>query len=222
MLLAIDTSTSWSGLALYRPDEVIAECTWKSQMHHTSQLAPQLDHLLRQTGTSIEAVQSVAVALGPGSFTALRVGLALAKGICLARGLPIIGIPTLDILAAAQAPRAGFDSLLAVLQAGRGRLAVNRYTPQGGEWKAKGEPSVLSFEALLAALDAPTYVCGELTLEQRTQLEKHPRVYLPPVPTCVRRPAVLAELGWRRLQKGEVSPLAALAPIYLHIHETIS
>ncbi|MEJ5241498.1 MAG: tRNA (adenosine(37)-N6)-threonylcarbamoyltransferase complex dimerization subunit type 1 TsaB [Anaerolineales bacterium] len=222
MLLAIDTSTSWSGLALYHPGEVIAECTWKSQAHHTAQLAPNLEHLLRQTGTSMEAIQGVAVALGPGSFTALRVGLALAKGICLARGLPIVGIPTLDILAASQAPRAGFETLLAVLQAGRGRLAVNRYTLEGEEWKAIGTPAVLTFEALLESLEAPTHVCGEFTAEQRTQLEKHPRAYLPPVPACVRRPAVLAELGWRRLQKGEASSLAALAPIYLHVHETIS
>ena len=66
--------------------------------------------------------------LGPGSFTGLRIGLALAKGMALARHLPVIGVPTLDILAAAQPVRE--ENLVAILLAGRGRLAY-RLVPGG-------------------------------------------------------------------------------------------
>jgi tRNA threonylcarbamoyladenosine biosynthesis protein TsaB len=219
MILAIDTSTAWCGLALYRPGEVIAEAIWKTQSYHTAHLAPTLEHLLRLSGVSTRDLQGVAVALGPGSFTALRVGVALAKGLCLVLQVPIAGVPTLDVLAAAQAPRRGFQSLIAALQAGRGRLAVARYTPENGRWKASESPKLVTLEALLDMLELPTLLCGEFTPEQRRQLEKHPLVFLPAASACVRRPAVLAELGWQKIQQGKADPLASLAPIYLHLTE---
>ncbi|MFO3796389.1 MAG: tRNA (adenosine(37)-N6)-threonylcarbamoyltransferase complex dimerization subunit type 1 TsaB [Anaerolineales bacterium] len=222
MLLAIDTSTSWCGLALYRAGEVIAEYTWQARTHHTLHLAPALAELLKRSGASIGELQGVAVALGPGSFTALRVGLALAKGICLVRHLPIIGIPTLNILAAAQPCLPGFDSLIVAIQAGRGRLAIGRYVRTQDRWEAIGEAQVTTLQALLETLSEPTYLCGEFTPQEREQIARHSHLYLPSPSACVRRPAVLAELGWARLQKGEAHALAALAPIYLHLHEGIA
>lgn len=221
MLLAIDTSTAWCGLALYRPGEVIAESTWQARTHHTSQLAPALSELLRRSGTSLDELQGIAIALGPGSFTALRVGLALAKGICLARQLPIFGIPTLDILAAAQPHLPDLDTLIAFLQAGRGRLAIRSYTWQDGKWESHAPAQVTTLDALLESLSQPTYLCGELSARERQHVARYAHLYLPPPSACVRRPAVLAELGWARLQKGERDSLASLAPIYLHIHENI-
>ncbi|HEY6072178.1 MAG TPA: tRNA (adenosine(37)-N6)-threonylcarbamoyltransferase complex dimerization subunit type 1 TsaB, partial [Anaerolineales bacterium] len=127
MLLAIDTSTSQMGLALYDGAQVLAESIWTSPQHHTVELAPAVAALLKQTEQKVGALTALGVAIGPGSFTALRVGLSFAKGLALARRLPVMGIPTLDVVAAAQ-PLA--DMLLAaVLQAGRGRLAVGWYEP---------------------------------------------------------------------------------------------
>ncbi|MFN3743046.1 MAG: tRNA (adenosine(37)-N6)-threonylcarbamoyltransferase complex dimerization subunit type 1 TsaB [Anaerolineales bacterium] len=222
MLLAIDTSTTWCGLALSRAGEVIAECTWQARTHHTSHLAPALLELLKRSGTSLGELQGVAVALGPGSFTALRVGLALAKGICLVHHLPIIGIPTLNILAAAQPCLPDFDSLIVAIQAGRGRFAIGRYIRAQDTWEATAEPQVTTLQELLGTLAEPTYLCGEFTSQERQQIARHSHIYLPAPSACVRRPAVLAELGWARLQKGEVNSLAALTPIYLHIHEGIA
>ncbi len=219
MLLAVDTSTNWTGLALYRPGEVIAETIWKTQSYHTPQLAPTLEHLLRLSGVSIRDLQGVVVALGPGSFTALRVGLAFAKGLCMALQVPIAGVPTLDLLAAAQPTGRGFKSLIAALQAGRGRLAIARYTLENGSWKAAAAPTLVTFESLLRSLELPTLLCGEFTPEQRKQLERHPLARLPAASACVRRPAVLAELGWQKIQQGKADPLASLAPIYLHLQE---
>ena len=122
MLLAIDTSTSQIGLALYDGVEVSAETLWRSQHHHTVELAPAVADLLAHTGLAVTEVRALGVALGPGSFTSLRVGLAYVKGLALARHLPVIGIPTLDIVAAAQDVQE--LPLVAVLQAGRGRLAA--------------------------------------------------------------------------------------------------
>jgi tRNA threonylcarbamoyladenosine biosynthesis protein TsaB len=125
VLLAVDTSSQWVGLALYDGDKVISEEVWQSQNHHTVELTPALAVLFRRTGISTNQLRVLAVALGPGSFTSLRIGLGVVKGLALALHLPVVGIPTLDILAQAQFVQ---DLPMAVvLQSGRGRLAVGWY-----------------------------------------------------------------------------------------------
>ena len=117
MLLAIDTSTAQIGLALYDGATVPGELTWQSRAHHTEHLAPALAGLLEKVDVTMEAIKALGVATGPGSFTALRVGLAFAKGLALGRHIPLVGIPTLDIVAAS-VPIADCK-LAAVLQAGQ-------------------------------------------------------------------------------------------------------
>ena len=216
MLLALDTSTAQVGLALYDGTQVLSELFWHSRAHHTAELAPALAGLLARTGVKMGEVKAIGVALGPGSFTSLRVGLALAKGLALARHLAMIGIPTLDILAVAQPVR---DlPLAAVLQAGRGRLAVGWYHAAENGWQAEGPATLTTAEALAQSINAPTIVCGELSAEERQRLaRKHKNVILPSPARCVRHPGFLAELAWVRWQEGKVDAAGSLAPIYLHV-----
>jgi tRNA threonylcarbamoyladenosine biosynthesis protein TsaB len=167
----------------------------------------------------MDRVQAVGVALGPGSFTSLRVGLSLAKGLALSRQLPLIGIPTLDILAAAQ-PSSRLP-LVVVIQAGRGRLAVGWYKNSKNGWQAKVPARVMTVETLADELKSPVIVCGELTADERQKLAEKADVHLVSPAQSVRRPAVLAELAWARWQAGQVDDQAKLAPIYLHIAEPI-
>ena len=127
MLLAIDTSTAYVGLAVYDGTQVIGEYIWRSNQHHTVELAPAVAELLARSGLTMDDIHALGVALGPGSFTSLRVGLSLVKGLAVARHLPLVGIPTLDIYAASQ-PLSKLP-LLAAIQAGRGRLACRRRFP---------------------------------------------------------------------------------------------
>jgi tRNA threonylcarbamoyladenosine biosynthesis protein TsaB len=219
MLLSVDTSTAQSGLALYDGAQVLAELLWHSRAHHTRELAPALAGLLERTGAKIDEVNAVGVAIGPGSFTSLRVGLAFAKGLSLARKLPIIGIPTLDIVAAAQ-PISKVQ-LAVVLQAGRGRLALTRYEWSSSGWQAKTEPAVTNVDALIDSIQAPIIVCGELTGDERQRIRKNKNALLASPAACARRPGMLAELAWRRWQAGKVDDAASLAPIYLHVAEPI-
>jgi tRNA threonylcarbamoyladenosine biosynthesis protein TsaB len=219
MLLSIDTSTSQSGLALYDGAQVLAELLWHSRAHHTKELAPALAGLLERTGAKVDEVKAVGVAIGPGSFTSLRVGLSFAKGLALARKLPIVGIPTLDIVAAAQ-PIAKVQ-LVVVLQAGRGRLALVWYHWTSSGWQAKGEPMVSNADALVESIQSPVIVCGELTAEERQRIRKNKNALLASPAACARRPGILAELAWRRWQAGKTDDAASLAPIYLHVAEPI-
>lgn len=221
MLLAVDTSTAQVGLAVYDGVQVLGEFAWRSSQRHTVELAPAIANLLARTGLTMDNIRALGVALGPGSFTSLRVGLSLVKGLALARHLPLIGIPTLDILAAGQP--ASRLPLLAAIQAGRGRLAINWYKSTKNGWQAKGPARVVSVEPLIYEIRTPSIVCGEFTAEDRQRLSKDEvNVRFVSPAHSVRRPAVLAELAWARWQKGDVDDEASLAPIYLHTAEPIA
>jgi tRNA threonylcarbamoyladenosine biosynthesis protein TsaB len=177
-------------------------------------------------------LKAIGVAVGPGSFTSLRVGLAMAKGLALARRLAILGVPTLDILAAGQPP--SDLPLAAVLQAGRNRIAVGWYKMQtlegteGGDtaveeearWLMQGRPEIMTVDALAKSIARPSMVAGELTTDERQRLSrKRVNVVLAPLNRCVRRPSLLAEIAWRRFRVGQSDDLATLAPMYLHTQE---
>ncbi len=219
MLLAVDTSTAQVGLAIYDGAQVLGEMIWRSKQHHTVELAPAVAELLRRSGISMQEMRALGVAIGPGSFTSLRVGLSLVKGLVLACDLPLVGIPTLDVYAAAQP--ASKLPLLAAIQAGRGKLAVGWYKSTKHGWKAQGMARVVTSESLVYEIKSPTLVCGEFTEEERQRLAKdEANVKLVSPAGSVRRPSILAELAWARWQKGEVDEPASLAPIYLHTTET--
>lgn len=220
MLLAVDTSTQWIGLALYDGTQVLGEVVWQSRNHHTTELAPAIADLMQRCGIRPEELSAAAVALGPGSFTALRIGLAVVKGMALAVHIPVVGVPTLDILASAQAVRE--LPMVCVLQAGRGRLAAGWYHAARGQWVAKGEAQVTHAEELLEQIQKPTLVCGELTAADRLVFGRQKKTALLISPAhSLRRPGFLAELGWKRWQAGKVDDVVSLAPIYLHVAEEI-
>ena len=214
MLLAVDTSTRAMGVALYDGIRVLSEMTWISKNHHTIELAPTVDQALAHVGAEAGDLQALGVAIGPGSFTGLRIGLALAKGLALSHRLPVIGIPTLDVVAAALPVPPG-SKLAAILEAGRRRLAIGWYRAQDGRWQPEGDLQNLTIEEFVATITSPTLVCGELSGEARERLAQTKSI-IPPPAQCVRRPAVLAELAWKRWQSGDVDDPAALKPIYLH------
>ncbi len=220
MLLAVDTSTQMMGLALYDGTEVRAESVWQTHSHHTVELAPAIDELLRHTAIKPAELTVLACALGPGSFTSLRIGLAVVKGLALSLHIPIIGIPTLDFLAAAQ-PLSEMP-MLALLPAGRGRMAVVHYTVVDGSWKSQDKPGIMTAEELSDGIHSPTYICGEMNPEERQHLgRKWKNAILASPAQCVRRPAFLAELAWKRWEAHDVDEPVSLAPIYVHVAEAI-
>lgn len=219
MLLAVDTSTQWVGLALYDGNAVVAEHTWLSQGRQTVELAPAIEWMLARTQVSIKQIQALGVALGPGSFTGLRIGLAVVKGIALAEKLPVIGVPTLDVLAYGLPPDE--RPLIAVLQAGRGRLAVENYRFTAGSWQAENRLRVVTLRVLVESLQEPVVICGELSAQERQQLARQHHITLVSPAHSLRHPAFLAELAWKRWKAGVLDDVNSLAPLYLHQTEGI-
>jgi tRNA threonylcarbamoyladenosine biosynthesis protein TsaB len=187
---------------------------WLAGHRHTVNLAPELAMMLRRIQIGLRDLDAIAVAEGPGSYTGLRIGIAFAKGLSLAHNLPLVGIPTLDIIAKAQ-PKSKLP-LLAVIEIGRQRIAAVWYKWGRAGWKAHNEPENLSWSDLLDHLDTKTYVCGEIDGERRAALREHELVDLADPALCVRRPAFLAELGQGQLSKKKKPPgPEELIPQYL-------
>lgn len=214
MILSIDTATDWVGLALHDGGSVLAEFGWRNRRTQTIELAPAVAQLWARAGVGPGDLSAIAVAIGPGSYTGLRVGLALAKGIALGQKLPLIGVPTLDIVAAA-IPAAETD-LIIVGQAGRTRLWAGQYSWNAKRgWEAVGDPMITQWDDLLGRVQVPVAFAGEIDAASAKHIRRANRSAVVIAPAAsVRRAAVLAEIGWGRWKKQQVTDADTLAPLY--------
>lgn len=214
MILAIDTATRWTGIALHDGQHVIADHGWLSAQTQSMELAPAVARMLGRAGVHAADLSAIAVALGPGSYTGLRIGMGLAKGMALAYQLPLVGVPTLDIVAAGQP---GCDGvLIAIAEAGRRRITSGHYRLVKGRWEPHGAPVNETWNELLQRIEPPLTITGEISPAAQKQIRATSRSFVvAPAAQRVRRAAVLGELAWRRFRRGKSDDPAALAPIYL-------
>lgn len=214
MLLAIDTSSSVAGVALYG-ERVAGECTWLAHQDHTRQLLPQVFNLLGTQGLKPADLTGIGVALGPGSFNGLRVGVAAAKALAFSLHIPMAGIGTLEAMAY-QHKHAGVP-VRPILDAGRGQASTALYRAEGEQWVEDEPPHLVDPPDLVALVQSRTMLVGEWRPQWLQALEEA-RTDLLIVPTPafnVRRAGFLAELAWMRLQAGRADDPATLQPLYL-------
>lgn len=215
MILAIDTATQWTGLALHDGAMVVAEHGWRSVNTQTVELAPAISQMLQRADIGVGRLKGIAVALGPGSYTGLRIGLGAAKGMALAYQVPLIGVPTLDIVAAAAGQAAG--TLVVVAEAGRRRITAGCYEwQQKRGWRSEQLPHNTTWEALLEELEPPIVFSGELSPAALRKIRAAGKEFQVLRPAArARRAGYLAEIGWERLRRDEVDDAAELTPLYL-------
>ncbi len=218
ILLALDSATDLACVALYDGEQALAEVSWHSARRHTVELMPQVNSLCTLMGLTAANLSGVAVAIGPGSFTGIRVALSLAKGIAGARQLPLFGVSTLDAIA--HPHRIQPLPVTALVQAGRGRVCWSHYTHEPGTaaWHPSSPARITSVEVVVQATHGPTLFVGEIWPSTRTTLVatlgEHAHFVSPAL--TQRRASYLAEIAWPRFLAGRSDDLASLAPIYLH------
>ncbi len=224
MFLAIDTATDWASIAIYDAEEgrILHEETWWARRQHTTTLMPRIDAAFQFLSFPPSHLRGIAVAIGPGSYTGLRVGLSLAKGLALALGIPLVGIPTLDVIAYPHRERR--EHVCAIIQAGRTRVCWGIYTP-GSPTDPPGGYHLSDVESVVEAvqtLNNPTFVCGEVTPLIRRTFETRlgARVQVGTPADGLRRAGYLAELGLQAINQGRQDDPATLSPIYLRHPET--
>lgn len=215
MQLAIDTSTDIVSLALAEDGQVIAELSWHSQQNHSTQLLPQLVHLLNLAKVNIKMVSQIMVAKGPGSYNGLRVGVSTAKGLAFSLKVPIVGISTLEVEAYQHAETE--LPICPILNAGRGEFATAMYQKKRGKWLELAPEHLSSLESLISETTTKTIFCGELTQATATQLKRRlkTKAVLASQASRLRRAGYLVELGQKRLKAGKGDDPTTLQPLYL-------
>ena len=213
-ILSIDTSSSQGGIALY-DGRTLSTRSWPAERSHTTTLLSEIHHLLDRAEVRVPELAAVAIAIGPGAFTGLRVGFGVAKGFHLATKVPLIGISTLQATALGYATCG--SPVVAVIAAGRSRLVWARYEASCGGRDQSRPPRNGTVSELVEELlgSGRVLVTGELDDDQAGLIGQLNGVSLPPLPLRTRDPGALAELAWRRWRAGNVDEAGAIEPVYL-------
>jgi len=215
MQLAIDTSTDTASLALVRDSQVLAELTWHCGQNHSTQLLPNLAHLLQQLQLNSQSLTGIIVARGPGSYNGLRVGISTAKGLALSLGIPIVGVSSLAV-EAYQHAEAGLP-VCPVFNAGRGEIATALYQMKHNDWRQLVAEHTSTVDNVCSQISTKTIFCGEFVPSIAPQLKAllKQKAIIPSPLTGLRRASFLAELGLKQLEAGNYDNLATLQPLYL-------
>lgn len=232
MLLAVDTSTRYAGVALYgaagsETGRMIASSCWYSSVNHTSELMPAVSRILESQSTGLDEITGIAVALGPGGFSALRVGLSVVKGLAVTAGKPVIGVGTLE-LEAHPYLNAGLP-VCALLDAGRNEVASASF---GSDGQRIRKDTVSTPEELIEELtgapskdaesfnpeELKTLICGEGVINWGEFIRDHLKSRAMVIESSsASRLWSLCRMGSGRLAEGDVSDLATLQPTYLRM-----
>ena len=206
-LLALDTATDQAGIALFDGESSL-DHSWPGSRRQSTTILPQVEVALAQLGLSLAAIGAVAVSIGPGSFTGLRVGLSIAKGFAIDGERVVIGVPTLEA-AAHRYVEVGID-VQVMIPAGRGRIAWQRIN---GDAESLGAANA-TLEEFLDTADRAVPIVGELTPDHRRLL--HDAGFRLASPLHASRVSSVAQIGWDRWHAGDVDDPVLLEPLYLH------
>jgi len=215
MELSIDTSTRYASVGISIEGKIVREYSWLSKQNHSVELLPSIESLLSTNGMVVRDIDCVVVAIGPGGFSALRVGLSTAKALAVAVNVPIIGLNTLDIEAY---PFNGVRmTVCSLMDMGRGEMAAALYSAEQGCWTKIQNEQIMAPDDLCSSIKDPTLFSGEGVAYFASILMEHlgKNAVLADQSLPTRSPATLADMGYQRFQKGEHDDVYSLEPLYL-------
>jgi tRNA threonylcarbamoyladenosine biosynthesis protein TsaB len=213
-ILSLECATGITSVAVHRQEVCLAEMSTHVPQAASAQLVPLVDQVMRLAGLARHQLEAVAVSSGPGSYTGLRIGVATAKGICFALGIPLLTINTLEVLMrqfqATQPTAAGF--LCPMIDARRMEAYCNIYTAQGQE--------VLPVDARIIGPDSfheflqqqPVFFFGDGAAKCQAVLQ-HPNARF--IAGLVPHARQMGPLAWRHWQNRQFADLATFEPLYL-------
>jgi tRNA threonylcarbamoyladenosine biosynthesis protein TsaB len=212
-VLGLDTATGVASVGVAGADQLV-ERAQPVAGSHARALLPLIDAVLAEANVGLADLSRIAVSIGPGSFTGLRIGLSVAKGLALATGIPLVGIPTLEAYAHAVGP--GPDPIWPVLDARKGEIYAACFRWHGDALRTEMAPTAMAPADLLERLSAPCTLVGDAVDAYATAWASLPsgirRLGLADRPPSG---AVIARLAADRA----ATPLAALEPAYCRASE---
>jgi tRNA threonylcarbamoyladenosine biosynthesis protein TsaB len=215
LILALDTATAKGSLALVAADRVLMEYSLESHGTYLTRLMPGVEALFSHTGRVPAELEAVAVSLGPGNFTGLRIGLATAKTLAWSLRCPLVPVPTMEVLAA-QFPFHPHP-IGVVLDAKRGEVFWGRFSCPGDRPQTEEGPLRLAVRDLPARLSSPLLLTGPGLEVYQAALAPHlgPEIAVAPSELWLPRAPTLARLARYRLELGQTANPAQLVPSYL-------
>lgn len=214
LLLALETATDVCSVAVLAEGVVAVEMSLHQARRHAEQLVPLVEAALAHGGYRAADLAGVAVSMGPGSYTGLRIGVSTAKGLCLATGALLLGVPSLEALASRVAPFAApGDAVCAAFNSRRDEVYAAAYRVEaGGHLALLAAPAAVeaaAVEAWLPARPGALWLVGEGVA--RVAALPHARALEHLTPAA----AAVGMLAWPRLLAGAGENVAAFEPFYL-------
>ncbi len=207
------------GVALLSEQGLRSEYLLNVRATHTERLLPLIDRALRDAGMTLSQVEGVAVAVGPGSFTGLRIGLSTAKGLAVAASKPLVGVPTLEAMAWTLPFCA--HPICPILDARKGEVYCALFRHEGHRLLRLMDDAALAPDSLVSRIQAPTVFLGDGLTAYGDLLKGRLKdlALFPPFAQRGGRAAAVAELGRLRLVQGHPDDISELAPRYLRPSE---
>lgn len=220
MFLGIETSSAVSSVCVSDGDRIIAELTVEVGFTHSEQLVPHIDTLLRYGKVAKDSIEGIAVTIGPGSFTGLRIGMGTAKAMAYAWQVPLVGVMTMDAIAH---NFVGTDDLVVVMiDAQKKNVYEGRYEWRDGAMQQIQAPTVkLRADALrdLAALNRPVWLCGDGVLKRREEIEQYPTLHLAPPAMRIPHASSVLAVAKQRFDAKDYDDSMTLVPYYIRRSE---
>ncbi|HZY31139.1 MAG TPA: tRNA (adenosine(37)-N6)-threonylcarbamoyltransferase complex dimerization subunit type 1 TsaB [Candidatus Methylomirabilis sp.] len=219
LVMGIETSTMQGGVALLSEQGLLSEYLLNVKATHTERLLPSIDRVVRDAGIALSQVEGIAVAIGPGSFTGLRIGLSTAKGLAIAAGKPLVGVSTLQAMA--WTLPFCVHQICPILDARKGEIYCGLFRHEGDRLIRLMDEAALSPDLLVARIRERTVFLGDGLAVYGDLLKGRlgEMALLPPLSQRGGRAAAVAELGRRRLLQGQHDEISGLAPRYLRASE---
>ncbi len=214
LLLCVDNSTMYGSVAVISGSGCLCEHTLISRITHSKRLLTAIDTIMQECELTWDDLDGLAVCLGPGSFTGLRIGLTTIKGICMATGLPLLGVSSLEALAS-QFPYCTMP-VCPILDARKEEVYTALYRTSDGTVQPLIPPVVLPMAQLTAAITEPTLFIGdgvEVYREQIRQLGAHgvlgtPQLIFP-------RASAIGALALHQFAAGHFLDPGSASPLYI-------
>ncbi|MBE6084489.1 MAG: tRNA (adenosine(37)-N6)-threonylcarbamoyltransferase complex dimerization subunit type 1 TsaB [Selenomonas ruminantium] len=220
-ILAIDTATQVSSVAVLKEGRLLAELTMQGKLTHSETLLPHIEQVLEMAAVAKEELTGIAVSNGPGSFTGLRIGLAAAKAMSYVLGIPLVGVSTLQALAY-QLPAPGIR-IMCLLDAQKGNAYVESYRWENNSLQVVDSVQVAKITDIVAAcanMNEQIILLGDAVQKKVAgKLELPANVSVAPPHIVMPRAACVAMLGQAKLMAGETDNVMDLEPVYIRRSE---
>lgn len=210
-LLVLDTSTEWCSAALWLDGTLHARRELAEQ-RHSSLILPMVDELLKEVGIALRQLDGIGYGAGPGSFTGLRIACAVTQGLALGADVPVVGVSTLESLAA----QSGADRVLALLDARMAEVYWAAFERDGEDWRTVVAPRLALPDSVfvpdgvdwVGAGNGFAVLAPALRTDIGARLARLDETLMPDA-------ASMVPLALRAFARGEGGDAAAAAPIYL-------